>query len=330
MDPVQQIIERAMRRPRTIVLPDGTDPHTWAAARRLADEAIAVPIILGDSERGEAAAKEAGVTWSGITLVHPDSSPKRAEYAAEFTRLHAHSGITVEQARERMRDELQYGVMMVRMGDADGGVAGAAWAPGEVTRVAIQSLEPVPGAGTISSLHLIVTPDQRVFSFAGTGIAPDPDAEQLAAIAIASARTHRALTEAEPAVAMLSFSTKGSAAHARVAKVVEATSLARDRAPSLAIDGELQLDAAIVEEIGRRKAPGSVVAGHANVLVFPDLDAGNIACQLAQHLAGAQAIGPIVQGLAGPFYEVGRGCSAAEIVNLCAICSVVAVSVEDR
>jgi phosphate acetyltransferase len=329
MDPIARITERAKQRVQTIVLPEGNDPRTWTAARQLADEAITVPIVLGSDIECEAAMNEAGVNnVAGITMINPESSSKREEYAAEFVKIRAHKGMTIELARETMKDVLFYGAMMVRMGDADGGVTGAAHTTGDVMRAAIQSIGMAQGISIVSSIFLMTTPDGRVFSFGDCAIVPDPDAEQLASIAIASAGTHKALTDTTPVVGMLSFSTKGSASHPAADKVIEATRIAQQNAPQIAIDGELQLDAAILESVGSKKAPGSPVAGHANVLVFPDLNSGNIGYKLTQRLANAQAIGPIVQGLAKPFYDLSRGCSADDIVKVSAICSVVASSKE--
>ncbi|MCB2212473.1 phosphate acetyltransferase [bacterium] len=329
MDPIQRITERAKQTPRTIVLPEGNDPRTWTAARKIADEAIAVPIILGTDGECEQAMNDAGVNnVAGITMICPQSSEKREVYAEEFAKIRAHKGMTVEQAREIMKDVLYYGAMMVRMGDADGGVTGAAHTTGDVMRAAIQAIGMAPGISIVSSIFLMVIPDGRVFSFGDCAIVPDPDAQQLASIAVASAATHKALTNTAPIVAMLSFSTKGSASHPAADKVIEATKLAQAAAPDVAIDGEMQLDAAILESVGSKKAPGSKVAGHANVLVFPDLNAGNIGYKLTQRLANAQAIGPVVQGLAKPFYDLSRGCSADDIVKLSAISSVVASSQE--
>jgi phosphate acetyltransferase len=236
--------------------------------------------------------------------------------------------LSIEDARVAMTDVLYYGAMMVRRGDADGGVTGAANATGDVMRAAIQAIGLAEGIKVVSSIFLMVMPDpdKRVFTFADCAIVPQPDAEQLASIALASAQTHNALTGEEPTVAMLSFSTKGSAKHDDVDKVIQATELVKKANPALKVDGELQLDAAIVEKVGRKKAPESDVAGHGNVLIFPDLDAGNIGYKLTQRLAGADAIGPIVQGLAKPFFDLSRGCSAEDIVKVSAICGVVARS----
>lgn len=329
MDPITRILEQAKAKPQTIVLPEGNDPRTWQAARKLVDEGIAVPIVLGTPEEVEAGLSQAGVPGEGITVINPATSDKRKAYADEFAKMRAHKGVTPEQAYEVMADVLYYGAMMVRVGDAAGGVTGAAHTTGDVMRSAIQAIGMAPGIKIVSSVFLMVLPDNRVFSFGDCAIVPEPDATQLASIAVASAATHKALTGEEPVVAMLSFSTKGSAQHPLVDKVIEATKLASDQAPGLKIDGELQLDAAIVEAVGKKKAPESSVAGQANVLVFPDLQAGNIGYKLTQRLANAEAIGPVVQGLAKPFYDLSRGCSADDIVKTTAICCVVAKSMQE-
>ncbi|MBD3165702.1 phosphate acetyltransferase [bacterium] len=328
MNPIERALEQAKSKPQNIVLPEGNDPRTWQAARQLKDEGIANPIVLGDPADIEAALKDAGVSNDGIETIDPKNSEKAEEYAQEFQAVRAHKGLTIEDARVAMTDVLYYGAMMVRKGDAAGGVTGAAHATGDVMRAAIQAIGLAGGIKVVSSIFLMVMPDpdNRVFTFADCAIVPQPDAEQLASIALASAQTHNALTGEEPVVGMLSFSTKGSAKHDDVDKVIEATRIAREADPALKIDGELQLDAAIVEKVGKKKAPDSAVAGRANVLVFPDLDAGNIGYKLTQRLAGADAIGPIVQGLAKPFFDLSRGCSSDDIVKVSAICGVVARS----
>jgi len=324
MDPVTRIVEQAKQTLHTIVFPEGSDPRTWQAARRLVDEKIAKPIVLGSPAEIEKGLSSAGVPGDGIPVIDPATAEKREAYAQEFAKIRAKKGMTIEQARETLKDMLYYGAMMVRMGEADGGVTGAAHTTGDVMRAAIQSIGMAPGISIVSSIFLMVMPDGRAFSFGDCAIVPQPDTEQLASIAIASAGTHKALTGEEPTVAMLSFSTKGSAEHELLENVIAATKLVKEKRPDLKVDGELQVDTAIVESVGSRKAPGSPVAGKANVLIFPDLNAGNIAYKLTERLAGAQAIGPIVQGLAKPFYDLSRGCSADDIVKVSAICSVVA------
>jgi len=329
MDPITRIVEQAKGDKQTIVLPEGNDPRTWQAARKLADEGIAIPILLGTPEEIDSGLKQSGVSDEGLTVIHPATSPRRQAYAEEFAKVRVHKGMTFDQAMEVMTDVLFYGAMMVRMGDATGGVTGAAHTTGDVMRAAIQAIGMAPGIKIVSSTFLMVMPDGKVYTFADCAIVPEPDAEQLASIAVASAATHKALTGEEPVVGMLSFSTRGSANHPLVDKVVEATKLAAAQAPALKIDGELQLDAAIVESVGKKKAPGSSVAGMANVLVFPDLQSGNIGYKLTQRLAKAEAIGPVVQGLAKPFYDLSRGCSAEDIVKTTAICAVVAQSLKE-
>lgn len=330
MDPIARAFKVAGKNPQTIVLPEGNDIRTWQAARVLVDQKTCNVVILGSSDETANAREEAGVAVDGITVIDPSSSEKREEYAQEFAKIRAKKGMTVEEAREILKDVLYFGAMMVRMGDADGGVTGAAHATGDVMRAAFQAIGMAPGMSVVSSIFLMVMPegDGRVFSFADCAIVPQPDAAQLASIAIASASSHKALTGEEPTVAMLSFSTKGSAKHEDVDKVIEATELVHKQAPGLKVDGELQLDAAIVEKVGKKKAPDSDVAGKANVLVFPDLDAGNIGYKLTQRLAGADAIGPIVQGLQKPFYDLSRGCSSDDIAKVSAICAVVSRSMK--
>lgn len=330
MDPINRIFGEAKKNLQTIVLPEGNDPRTWQAARHLVDEGIAHPVLLGTNEEVTAGHSESGVDRDGIEVINPVESPKYEEYSAKLADLRAKKGMTIEDAREAMKDVLYYGAMMVRMGDAAGGVSGAAHATGDVMRAAFHCIGMAQGISIVSSIFLMILPDSdgRVFTFGDCAIVPQPDTAQLASIAIASAGTHRALTGEEPVVAMLSFSTKGSASHEDVDKVINATKKVREQAPGIKIDGEFQVDAAIIEKVGTKKAPGSDVAGKANVLVFPDLDAGNIGYKLTQRLANAQAIGPIVQGLAKPFYDLSRGCSADDIVKVSAICSVVAQTLE--
>ncbi len=324
MDPIKRIFEVAKAKLQTIVLPEGNDLRTWQTARRLQDEGIAVPIVLGNEQEITSTLQEAKVSGGGIRTIDPITSQKRENYAQEFTKIRAHKGMTVEVARETLKDVLYYGAMMVRMGEADGGVTGAAHTTGDVIRSAIQCIGMAPGISIVSSIFLMILPDGRVFTYADCAIVPNPDVEQLASIAVSSARSHKALTGERPIVAMLSFSTKGSASHPDVDKVIQAMELVKKSAPELLVDGEFQVDAAIVEKVGAKKAPGSPVAGKANVLIFPDLDAGNIGYKLTERLAGAQAIGPIVQGLNKPFFDLSRGCSADDIVKVSAICAVMA------
>lgn len=303
-----------------LVLPEGHDPRIVAAARKITDAGIARVTILGGQIEVRTVADEAGVNLNNINVIAPDKDDRFPAYVQTYFELRQSKGMTREKALEIVKDPTYFGAMMLKMNHADACISGAANATAHVVRAALQIVKTKPGNSILSSDFIMVAPDEsRILSFADCAVMPDPTPEQLADIANASAETHKSVLGIEPIVAMLSFSTKGSADHALTQKVIEATRIAKEKYPQLNIDGELQLDAAIIPSVGKKKAPGSKVAGEANVLVFPDLNSGNIAYKLVQRLAGYDAIGPVFQGLNKPIHDLSRGCSADDIVNLAAI-----------
>lgn len=320
---LERISARAATDLQHIVLPEGSDARTLEAARSIVDGGIAKVTVLAAEE--EALAH--GIDLSGVSIVDPKTSPANERYAEALYELRKAKGLTLEAAQKMVQDELYHGVMMVHLDDADGMVAGAAHSTGDVLRPCLQILKTAPGISLVSAFFVMVVPnceygEDGTFIFADSGLVQHPNAEEVASIAISSAESFMSLVEATPVVALLSHSTKGSAKSPSVDKMTEATAIARAKAPELALDGELQLDAAIVPSVGASKAPGSTVAGHANVLVFPDLDSGNIAYKLAQRLAKAEAYGPITQGLSKPVNDLSRGASADDIVGVAAITAV--------
>ena len=319
---IDKIKAKAKANVKHIVLPEGEESRNVQAAVKIVEQGIAKLTLLGDPAKVREVA--AGASLEGLEIIDPKTSDKCEQYAATLYELRKAKGMTPEQAAELVRDPMYYGVMMVKMGDADGLVSGAIHSTGDMLRPALQIIKSKPGIKTVSSCFLMECPnkaygDDGVMVFADCAVNIDPDAEQLASIALGAADSARALAGIEPRVAMLSFSTKGSAKHDLVTKVQEATRIAKELDPGLMLDGELQLDAAIVESVGQLKAPGSPVAGKANVLVFPGLEAGNIGYKLVQRLAGAEAYGPILQGIAKPCNDLSRGCSVDDIVATVAI-----------
>jgi phosphate acetyltransferase len=315
---MEDIINKASSRKKTIILPESHDDRVIKAAEILSKRKIASVITIGNEDKVVAKAKELGCDLSGVRIIDPEKSDKLSDFTNIYFNLRKKKGITIEAARDTVKRDLFFGAMMVKESMADGSVAGSAASTADVLRAGIQCIGMPEGISTVSSFFLMVMPD-KTYSFADCAVVPAPDAEQLADIAVTTAINHQKLTGEEPYIAMLSFSTKGSAEHESIDKVLQAAGIVMKKHPELNIDAELQFDAAIIDSIGRRKAPGSKVAGRANVLIFPDLNAGNIGYKIAQRLGKAEAIGPVVQGLRRPFFDLSRGCSVDDIVNTSAI-----------
>ena len=323
---IDVIKDRARADKKVIVLPESEDRRTYEAAAQIMKEGIADLVIVGTEE--QVAEVGAGLDLTGVKVVDPAKDPKAPEYIDKLVELRSKKGMTKEQATDILMNQyLYYGVMMVKMGDADGMVSGACHSTADTLRPCLQILKTKPGTKLVSAFFLMVVPDceygaNGTFIFADSGLEQNPDPEKLAAIAYSSAESFELLVQQPAKVAMLSHSTMGSAKHADVDKVVEATRIVKEAHPELMVDGEMQLDAAIVPSVGKSKAPNSPVAGEANVLVFPDLDAGNIGYKLVQRLAKAEAYGPVTQGIAKPVNDLSRGCSAEDIVGVVAITAV--------
>lgn len=324
MSLMEKIKEQARKNQRTIILAEGTEERTVTAAGIIAQEGFAKLVLLGKKNEVQAVASQVGTNLNGITVIDPVESEKFSEYAEELYEMRKKKGLTLENAQKLLKSTLYYGAMMMYKGEAQGMVAGAQNTTGDVLRPALQIIKTLPGISSVSGAFIMVSSKKEfgvdgILVFADCAVNPNPTAEQLAEIAVVSAQTAKALVGYEPKVAMLSFSTKGSAKHELVDKVTQATQLAKQIAPDLIIDGELQADASIVQKVGASKAPGSVVAGQANVLVFPDLQAGNIGYKLVQRFGDVEAYGPILQGMAKPVNDLSRGCSVTDIVNTVAI-----------
>ena len=325
MSLMNQIVERAKANKQRIVLPEGTEERTLKAANQLLADEVADLILIGNPEEIMGLAKEWGLENIGkATIIDPINHPKKEEYAQLLCELRKKKGMTIEEARALVEKPLYLGCLIIKAGDADGQLAGAQNTTGDVLRPALQIIKTTPGITCVSGGMLLLTQapecgENGVLFVGDVAVTPMPDANQLAQIAVCTAQTAQAVAGLDPRVAMLSFSTKGSAKHEVVDKVTEALAIAKEMAPELKIEGELQADAALVPRIGQSKAPGSEIAGYANVLVFPCLEVGNIAYKLVERLGHATAIGPVLQGIARPVNDLSRGCSIDDIYNMVAI-----------
>lgn len=327
MNFIDTIKERAKKDIKTIVLPETEDVRTLQATEKILKEGFAKIILIGNEELTKNLAQENNINIEGAEIIDPSKSEKYEEYANKFFELRQKKGVSIEKARETILNNVYFGMMMVKNGDADGLVSGAAHSTADTLRPALQILKTAEGTKLVSAFFLMVVPDcdygeNGTFVFSDAGLNSNPTSEELSEIAISSANSFEQLVGKESKVAMLSYSTYGSAKSDLVDKVVEATELVKQKAPNMQVDGEMQLDAAIVKEIGEKKAPGSKVAGHANTLIFPDLNAGNIGYKLVQRLAKAEAYGPLCQGIAKPVNDLSRGCSSDDIVGVVAITAV--------
>lgn len=325
MELLDQIKMNAKRHDKMIVLPEGTEERTLKAADAVLAEGIARITLLGNPSEIRSLADSFGLKNIGkANIIDPVTHPKKDQYISLMVELRKSKGLTREEASKLIEDPLYLGVMMIKSGDADGEVAGARNTTGDVLRPAFQLVKTAPGISVVSGAFIMILKDKEfgsdgIIVFADGAVHPDPTDKELAEIAVATAHTTKAIVGVEPKVALLSFSTMGSARHPMVDKVVSATRMAREMAPGFMFEGELQADAALIEAIGQKKAPGSKIAGKANVLVFPNLECGNIAYKLVERLAHAQAIGPVLQGMAAPINDLSRGCSVSDIINVIAI-----------
>lgn len=324
MEILKRVYQNAQKYQKRVVLPEGNEPRTIRATEIILKQNLAQIILLGDSDEINQLAAELGVNIDGVTIVNPKTDPRRDKYADMMVEIRKSKGLTRDEALNLLDDPLYFAPMMIKNGDADGELAGAINATGDVLRPAFQYIKTLPGVSVVSGAFLMFVNDPHfghdgILVFADCAVMPDPDERQLAEIAVTTAKTAKAIVGMDPRVAMLSFSTMGSAQHPLVDKVVNATRIAREMDPELKIDGELQLDAALILEVGRLKAPESEVAGRANILVFPGLEAANIGYKLVQRLGKAEAVGPVLQGMAAPINDLSRGCSVSDIVNMVAI-----------
>lgn len=325
---IEEVKQKAKKQMKTIVLPEATDIRVLKATSVVCKEKFAQIILLGDKEKIEQAAKENEIELTNVKIITPEKSEKYSTYVEAFYELRKAKGMTIEKAQELLKEETYFGMMMVKSGDADGLVSGAIHSTADTLRPALQILKTAPNTKLVSSFFIIVVPnceygENGTFIFSDCGLNENPNSEELSEIAISSSKSFKQLVGKEPKIAMLSYSTLGSAKlNELTEKVITATSLVREKAPDLAVEGEIQSDAAIIPEVAKSKAPNSNVAGQANVLIFPDLNAGNIGYKLVQRLAKAEAYGPLCQGIAKPVNDLSRGCSSDDIVGVIAITAV--------
>ncbi len=325
MNLIEKIRQQARMDCQRIILPEGNEERTIMAADTIIREKLCYLYLIADPEELDKKVHQYGLkNIEKATVINPKDHPKKQEYTELLYEIRKSKGMTMEKAAKLVEDPLYLGTLMIKAGDADGEVAGASNSTGDVLRPAFQIVKTLPGISIVSGAFIMILKDQSfgengVIVFADGAVHPDPDEKQLAEIAVATAGTTRSILGFEPRIAMMSFSTKGSANHPMVDKVVNATKLAKEMDPTLIIDGELQADAALIEAIASSKAPDSPIQGNANVLIFPDLNVGNVAYKLVQRLAKAEAVGPVLQGMAAPINDLSRGCSVSDIVNLVAI-----------
>ena len=324
---IESIKQRAKQNIKTIILPEAEDKRVLEAASKVIAQGFAKVILIGDKEQVEKDSKENNIDLSGVEIIDIKSSTKKQEYAQKLFELRQAKGMTEEEASKLIEEPIYFGMMMLKNGEADGLVSGAAHSTSNTLRPALQILKTAPNTKLVSAFFVMCVPnceygEHGTFIYGDSGLNQNPNADELSEIAISSAKSFKSLVEAEPKVAMLSYSTYGSAKSELTEKVIEATKLVKEKAPDLLVDGELQVDAAIIPEVSKSKAPGSPIEGNANVLIFPDLNAGNIGYKLTQRLAKAEAYGPLCQGIAKPVNDLSRGCSADDIVGVVAITAV--------
>lgn len=324
---IESIKQRAKQNIKTIILPEAEDKRVLEAASKVIAQGFAKVILIGNKEQVEKDSKENNIDLSGVEIIDIKSSTKKQEYAQKLFELRQAKGMTEEEASKLIEEPIYFGMMMLKNGEADGLVSGAAHSTSNTLRPALQILKTAPNTKLVSAFFVMCVPnceygEHGTFIYGDSGLNQNPNADELSEIAISSAKSFRSLVEAEPKVAMLSYSTYGSAKSELTEKVIEATKLVKEKAPDLLVDGELQVDSAIIPEVSKSKAPGSPIEGNANVLIFPDLNAGNIGYKLTQRLAKAEAYGPLCQGIAKPVNDLSRGCSADDIVGVVAITAV--------